>query len=99
MILFETTNSVLEVLFDIVLAFYILEVAVVYSLLSFITGCFIAWFRVSELQPIYNLTQPQAELVGLPFWILGFVLWARFAIVSCHLPFDPPNSTRLRDNR
>jgi hypothetical protein len=86
MILFETSTSVFELLWDIALALFIIRLAFFYFLLSFGTGCIIAYFRISQLQHIQLLTQPQSELITLPIWLLFFALWARFMIVNYEIP-------------
>lgn len=86
MILFQTDTSVFEVLWDIALSLFIIRIAFFYFLLSFVSGCIIAFFRLSTLQPLYLLTQPQAELVTLPIWLVTIALWARFVIVTYEIP-------------
>jgi hypothetical protein len=86
MILFETSTSVFELLWDIVLAIFVIRIAFVYTLLSFGSGALIAWFRIAQLMPINHLTQPQSELITLPFWLLAITLWARFIIVTYEIP-------------
>jgi hypothetical protein len=86
MILFETSTSVFELLWDIALALFIIRLAFFYFLLSFISGCAIAYFRISQLQWIQLLTQPQSELLTLPVWLLFMTLWARWIIVNYEVP-------------
>lgn len=86
MILFETSTSVFELLWDIALALFIIRLAFYYFILSFVSGCFIAFMRISQLQHVQLLTQPQAELVTLPIWLLFHALWARFIIVNYEIP-------------
>jgi hypothetical protein len=86
MILFETSTSVFELLWDIALALFIIRIAFFYFLLSFLTGCVITYFQFIELQPIYLLTQSQSELVTLPIWLLFITLWARLMIVNYEIP-------------
>ncbi|CZR54087.1 uncharacterized protein PAC_03970 [Phialocephala subalpina] len=86
MILFETSTSVFELLWDIALALFILRISFVYFILSFTSGCLIAYFRFSTLQPINHLTQPQSELYTLPLWLLMFTLWARWVVVAYEVP-------------
>jgi hypothetical protein len=86
MILFETSTSVFELLWDIALALFVIRIAFVYTLLSFGSGALIAWFRIAQLMPINHLTQPQSELITLPFWLLAITLWARFIIVTYEIP-------------
>ncbi|KUJ11063.1 uncharacterized protein LY89DRAFT_595113 [Mollisia scopiformis] len=86
MILFETSTSVFELLWDIALTLFILRIAFVYFLLTFLSGLFLAYFRFSTLQPINHLTVPQAELVTMPFWLLLITLWARWTIVAYEVP-------------
>jgi hypothetical protein len=86
MILFETTTSVFELMWDIALALFILRISLAYFLLSFLSGLFISYLRISELEPVYLLTAPQSELLTLPFWLLSITLWARYVIVSYEIP-------------
>jgi len=86
MILFETTTSVFELLWDIALALFIIRLAFFYSLLCFASGAVIVWFRIAELTPLNHLTQPQFELITLPLWLLAVTLWARFIIVTYEIP-------------
>jgi len=58
MILFETSTSVFELMWDIALALFIIRISFVYFLLSFLTGCIIAYFRIKELQPICTSFSP-----------------------------------------
>lgn len=86
MILFETNTSVFELMWDIALAIFVIRISFSYFLLSFATGCVLVYFRLTELQPIYLLTQPQSELLTLPIWLLFITLWARYMIVSNEIP-------------
>jgi hypothetical protein len=86
MILFETSTSVFELLWDIALALFIIRISFVYFLLSFTTGAVIAYFRIARLQPINHFTQPQSEIITLPLFFLFNTLWARFIIVSYEIP-------------
>ncbi|KAH6670605.1 hypothetical protein B0J14DRAFT_99586 [Halenospora varia] len=86
MILFETTTSVFELMWDIALALFIVRLAFFYFALSFATGCIIAWFRFARLMPVNHLTQPQSELVTLPMFLLANILWARFMVVNYEIP-------------
>jgi len=86
MILFETSTSVFELLWDIALTLFILRISFVYFLLSFASGCLIAYFRIAQLQPISHLTQPQSELITLPLWLVLIILWARWIIVAYEVP-------------
>jgi hypothetical protein len=86
MILFETSTSVFELLWDIALALFIIRLSFYYFALSFITGLLITYFRISQLQPVNHLTQPQSELVTLPLFLLFNTLWARFIVVNYEIP-------------
>ena len=86
MILFETTTSVFELMWDIALALFIIRLAFFYFLLSFTSGAVIVWFRIAELMPLNHLTQPQFELTTLSIWLLAITLWARFMIVTYEIP-------------
>lgn len=86
MILFETSTSVFELLWDIALALFIIRLSFFYFLLSFVTGSLITYFRIARLQPINHLTQPQSELITLPLFLLFNTLWARFIVVYYEIP-------------
>jgi hypothetical protein len=86
MILFETSTSVFELLWDIALALFIIRLAFFYFALTFATGCLIVFFRLTRLQPINHFTQPQSELLTLPIFLLFSTLWARFMIVNYEIP-------------
>lgn len=86
MILFETTESVIEVLWDIVLAIYIIRVAFAYFLLNFLSGLGLVYLSSHHLTPVIELTTPQSELVLAPFLLLSSIIWARFIIVYYEVP-------------
>ncbi|KAE9373302.1 hypothetical protein N431DRAFT_438603 [Stipitochalara longipes BDJ] len=86
MILFETSTSVFELLWDIALALFIIRLSFFYFALSFATGLLITYFRIARLQPLNHLTQPQSELVTLPLFLLFNTLWARFIVVNYEVP-------------
>jgi hypothetical protein len=86
MILFETSTSVFELMWDIALALFIIRISFFYFLLSFFTGSLITFFRISRLQPINHLTQPQSEIICLPLFLIFNTLWARLIIVSYEVP-------------
>jgi hypothetical protein len=86
MILFETSTSVFELMWDIALALFIIRLSFYYFALSFLTGLLITYFRLSRLQPINHLTQPQSELITLPLFLLFNTLWARFIVVNHEVP-------------
>jgi hypothetical protein len=85
-VLFETTESVIEVLWDIALAFFIVRIALVYFLLNFGSGILLSYLAYTQLTPVTHLTTPQSELVLIPFLLLSSALWARFIIASYEIP-------------
>lgn len=86
MILLETPTSIFEVIWDVVLALFIVRIAFVYFLLTLLSGCAIAYFRILTLQPVFLLTQPQPEFVSLPVWLMFIVLWARYITQDYEVP-------------
>ncbi|KAM7195086.1 hypothetical protein V8F20_007636 [Naviculisporaceae sp. PSN 640] len=86
MILFETTESVIEILWDIVLAIYIVRIAFAYFLLNFLSGLFLLYLSTHQLTPAVPLTTPQSELVLVPFLLLSSIIWARAVIVYYEVP-------------
>jgi len=86
MILFETTTSVFELIWDIAIALFIIRIAFFYFGLSFLTGCIIGYFRVFNVSPLDQFTHRQAALVTLPIWLVAMLIWARFLIVIYEIP-------------
>ncbi|KAK4217645.1 hypothetical protein QBC37DRAFT_414272 [Rhypophila decipiens] len=86
MILFETTESVIEVLWDIVLAIYVVKIAFAYFLLNFLSGLALVYLSSHHLTPVIQLTTPQSELVLVPFLLLSSIIWARFTILYYEVP-------------
>lgn len=86
MILFETTESVIEILWDIVLAIYIVRIAFAYFLLNFLSGLLMVYLSTHQLTPAIPLTIPQSELVLVPFLLLSSIIWARVIIVYYEVP-------------
>jgi len=86
MIFFETTASVFELIWDFVIAFYIVRLAFFYFGLSFLTGCIIGYFRVFNVAPLSYFTHRQFALITLLFWVMTFCFWARFLIVAYEIP-------------
>ncbi|TVY49385.1 hypothetical protein LOCC1_G000856 [Lachnellula occidentalis] len=86
MLLFETTSSVFEVMWDIALALFVIRIAFVYFLLSFTSGVIVVYFRLTEIMPLHHLTQPQSELTTLSIWLLAVTLWARHTTVAYQVP-------------
>lgn len=86
MILFETTTSVFELLWDLALAVFIIRLSLLYTFLTFSTGCLIASYRLFHLQPLHHLTQPQSELITLPFFFITNALWARWLVAHYEIP-------------
>ncbi|TVY29770.1 hypothetical protein LHYA1_G002043 [Lachnellula hyalina] len=86
MILFETNTSVFEILWDIALALFIIRIAFVYFLLSFISGAIVVYFRIAEITPLHHLTQPQSDLTTFSIWLIAITLWARYSTVAYQVP-------------
>ncbi|KAH8896179.1 hypothetical protein GQ53DRAFT_743494 [Thozetella sp. PMI_491] len=84
--LFSTTEAVIEVLWDIVLAFYIIKISFIYFILIFFTGALLSFWTTTRLAPINHLIAPQSELVVLPLQLLATALWARFIIKYYEIP-------------
>jgi len=86
-VLFETTESVIEILWDIALAFFVIKLAFIYFLTSFVSGVALSWLVTSQwAKPVRHLTTPQSELVIVPFLFLLTVCWSRFLIVHYDIP-------------
>ncbi len=85
-ILFETTEAVIEVLWDIALALFIVRLAFAYFLLTFLSNMALSYLAYAQLLPISHLTTPQSEFVLIPFSLALSVCWARFIIVHYEIP-------------
>jgi hypothetical protein len=81
-----TTTSVFDLIWDIVIAFFIIRLALFYFGLSFVTGCIIAHFRISNVTPLNHFTSHQSALVTLSVWLVSNTIWARFIIVAYDIP-------------
>ncbi len=86
MILFETSTSVFELLWDIALALFVIRLSFIYFSLAFATGCFITYLRMTTLSHVHHLTQPQSELMTLAFFVPFICLWARWITVYYEIP-------------
>jgi len=86
MILFETTESVIEVLWDVALAFFVARLALAYFLLNFVSALALSYLALSGQTPVAHLVTLQAPGVLLPFLLASAVLWARVIIVRWEIP-------------
>jgi len=93
MILFETAESVFEVLWDIALALYILRIGFVYFFLTFSTGTLLSYIVYTKLLPVHHLTTPQSELSIIPIMLVLTMIWSRFVVTYYELP--PASTFRL----
>jgi len=90
-ILFETTESIVEILWDIALAFFIVRLAFIYFLLTFISGAAIIYLAYNYPQLIpsistHKLVTSQSEVVLAPFLLLSSVLWAYVVVTRYEIP-------------
>ena len=85
-VLFETTDSVIEVLWDVALAFFVVRIAFVYFALTCVSGLAASYLFYQRLLPVSHLTTPQTELALLPLMLVLTTLWSRFIIVSYEIP-------------
>ncbi|KAH8887182.1 hypothetical protein GQ53DRAFT_327725 [Thozetella sp. PMI_491] len=85
-ILFSTTEAVIQMLWDIALAFYIIQISLIYFSFLFVTGGLFTYWATSRLAPLNHFTEPQSELIVVPLQLLATILWARFIIVYYDIP-------------
>ena len=85
-VLFETTESVIEVLWDIALAFFIVRLGFIYFLVTFASGTLLSYLAYKQWMPVTHLTTPQSELALIPFMLVLSGLWARYIIVHYEIP-------------
>jgi hypothetical protein len=85
-VLFETTESVIEVLWDIALAFFLVRLGFIYFLMNFVSGIFISWLVSTQITPRTNLTTTQAELLLVPCMLWNMGISARHLIRNNEIP-------------
>jgi hypothetical protein len=83
---FETTESVIEILWDIALAFFIVRLAIVYFALAFSAGVLFSYLTYARLLPLSHATATQSTLLMIPLQLLVTLLCARFIIVYYEIP-------------
>ncbi|EQB53459.1 hypothetical protein CGLO_06813 [Colletotrichum gloeosporioides Cg-14] len=89
--LFETTDSVIEILWDVALAFFVVRIAWTYFLLTFSTSALLSWVicKYPELllpASKQHLTTSEAELMLIPLQAIVGVVWARYVVVAYEIP-------------
>ncbi|KAF7915330.1 uncharacterized protein EAE98_011196 [Botrytis deweyae] len=89
MILFETDASVFELLWDLALAFFIVRIAFIYFILTYLSSLFSSFIVLNQVIPYNHLTAPARELIAFPIYILTVALWARTVIVYYEIPRVP----------
>jgi hypothetical protein len=86
LVLFETTESVIEILWDIALAFFIVRLSLIYFFLAFSTGTLASYVLYTRLLPINHLTTPQTEVAVVPFLFALTIVWARLIVWHYEIP-------------
>jgi hypothetical protein len=88
--LFETTESVIDILWDVALAFFIARLACIYFFLNFISALALSALVFSAQTPVTHLVTWQNPEVLLPFLLGSAALWARVLIVRYDVPRSAP---------
>ncbi|GKT54947.1 hypothetical protein ColTof4_08194 [Colletotrichum tofieldiae] len=91
--LFETTDSVVEILWDIAIVFFIVRIALSYFFLTFTTSTLLSWAvcvyqqRQAPLsQQQHGLGTPQPDLVLIPLQAAVGAVFARYVVVAHDVP-------------
>ncbi|KAK3329588.1 hypothetical protein B0H66DRAFT_597164 [Apodospora peruviana] len=84
MILFETTESVIEILWDIALAFFLVRLAFVYFLLNLVSALALSYYYYYPLAS--QSAGEQLPLLPLLLLVANSAVWARFVIVYYEVP-------------
>ena len=91
-VLFETTESVIEVLWDIALAFFVIRIAFFYFLLNLLTGAAtlgaLAYYLELHTSPTpthHPLLKPLLT-ASLPILLASSALWARYVVRKWQVP-------------
>ncbi|KAK0632402.1 hypothetical protein B0T14DRAFT_504105 [Immersiella caudata] len=90
MILFETTESVIDILWDVALAFFVTRLAVIYFFLNFLSALALSYLVYSAQTPVTHLVTSQNPEVLLPFLLGSAALWARILVVRYDVPRSGP---------
>ncbi|KAK1999182.1 hypothetical protein LX36DRAFT_492651 [Colletotrichum falcatum] len=83
--LFETMDSVVELLWNLVIAWFVFRIALSYFFLSFATSVLL-WWAVCKYQQQHDLTAPQTELVLISLQTFVGAVFARHVVVAHAVP-------------
>ncbi|KAA8564280.1 hypothetical protein EYC84_011224 [Monilinia fructicola] len=73
-------------MWDLALAFFIVRIAFIYFILTYLSSLFLSFIRLNQIIPYNHLTAPARELIAFPIYILTVALWARTVIVYYEIP-------------
>ncbi|KAK4457090.1 hypothetical protein QBC42DRAFT_279896 [Cladorrhinum samala] len=83
MIIFQDTTSIIEVLWDIALAFFVVRLAAIYALLTYTTVLLVSLLPISISTPSSSSGPHVPLAIKL---IASSALWARYVIVRYEIP-------------
>ena len=85
-------DSIINVLFDIVLAFFVLRISFAYFAVPFASGLLLQYMRRAHAMPIYLIMTPSTEPSLIPLQLVVTAAWARYCVSF----FDMPRTLRFR---
>ncbi|KAF6837605.1 hypothetical protein CPLU01_02958 [Colletotrichum plurivorum] len=89
--LFETTDSVVEILWNVALAFFIIRIGWAYFFLTFSTTTLLSW-AVCRYQAMLlpaskqHLSTPEAEIMLIPLQAVAMFICARYVVAAYEIP-------------
>lgn len=88
-LVFETTENIIEILWDIALAFFTARLAFIYFLLTFASGAAVSYltYNYPQILPLtHHLAIIQREHVLAVFLLLSSAFWARVVVSRYEIP-------------
>ncbi|KAK1834759.1 hypothetical protein QBC39DRAFT_395816 [Podospora conica] len=84
MIPFETTDSIIEILWDLALAFFVLRLGLIYFTLNALSTAVLLLLQHSSILP--PSSSPSSPTTTLPLLALAAALWTRLLVVRYEVP-------------
>ena len=79
-------DSIMNVLFNIVLAFYVLRISFAYFSVPFASGLLLQYMRRAHAMPIYLVMTPSTEPSLIPLQLVVTAAWARYVVSFFRMP-------------
>ena len=86
------TDLIFNVLYFIVLGFFVLRISFAYFSVPFLSGLLLQYMRQAHAMPIYLVMTPSTEPSLIPLQLVVTAAWARYVVSF----FDMPRTIRFR---